>query len=66
MAVQDPRDRLTRFGQGIAALTPMGAGSVEISPAQATAAGPSPLMQALGVGLAGADIYGRIFGGRRN
>ena len=65
MAVQDPRDRLTRFGQGIAALTPMGAGSVEISPAQATAAGPSPLMQALGVGLAGADIYGRIFGGRK-
>ena len=65
MAVQDPRDRLARFGQGIAALTPMGAGSVEIAPAQAAAAGASPLMQALGVGLAGADIYGRIFGGRR-
>ena len=65
MAVQDPRDRLARFGQGIAALTPMGAGSVEIAPAQAAAAGASPLMQALGVGLAGADIYGRIFGGKR-
>ena len=66
MAIQDPRDRLSRFGQGIAALTPMGAGSVEIAPTQDTAAaGASPLMQALGVGLAGADIYGRIFGGRR-
>jgi len=66
MAIQDPRDRLSRFGQGIAALTPMGAGSVEIAPTQDTAAaGPSPLMQALGVGLAGADIYGRIFGGRK-
>ena len=32
MAVQDPRDRLARFGQGIAALTPMGAGSVQVSP----------------------------------
>ena len=66
MAIQDPRDRLSRFGQGIAALTPMGAGSVEIAPTQDTAAaGPSPLMQALGVGLAGADIYGRIFGPRK-
>ena len=65
MAVQDPRDRLARFGQGIAALTPMGAGSVDIATAQAAAAGASPLMQALGVGLAGADIYGRIFGPRK-
>ena len=66
MAVQDPRDRLTMFGQGIAGLTPMGAGSVQISPAAATAPAASPLMTALGVGLAGADIYGRIFGGKRN
>ena len=65
MAVQDPRDRLSMFGQGISGLTP-GAGTVTLSPADtATAAGPSPLMQALGVGLAGADIYGRIFGGRK-
>ena len=66
MAIQDPRDRLATFGQGIAALTPMGAGQVKVSPDVTTGtAGPSPLMQALGVGLAGADIYGRIFGGRK-
>jgi hypothetical protein len=53
------------LGQGIAGLTP-GAGTVTLSPTPAEAAGgASPLMQALGVGLAGADIYGRIFGGRR-
>ena len=34
MAIQDPRDRLATFGQGIAALTPMGAGQVKVSPAQ--------------------------------
>ena len=61
MAVQDPRDRLARFGQGITGLTP-GAGTVQIAPTQAEAAsGASPLMTALGLGLAGADIYGRIF-----
>jgi len=61
MAVQDPRDRLAMFGQGISGLTP-GAGTVTLSPTDtATASGPSPLMQALGIGLAGADIYGRIF-----
>ena len=59
MAVQDPRDRLARFGQGIVGLTP-GAGTVQVSP---TAASPSasPLSTALGLGLAGADIYGRLF-----
>jgi len=61
MAVQDPRDRLARFGQGISGLTP-GAGTVTLSPTDtATASGASPLMTALGLGLAGADIYGRIF-----
>ena len=60
MAVQDPRNRLARFGQGITGLTP-GAGSVQVSPEAATAPGASPLAQALGIGLAGADIYGRIF-----
>ena len=65
MAVQDPRDRLSMFGQGISGLTP-GAGTVTLSPTDtATAPGPSPLMTALGVGLAGADIYGRIFGPRK-
>mgnify|MGYP006969568578 FL=1 len=53
------------FGQGISGLTP-GAGTVQLMPTETGgAAGPSPLMQALGVGLAGADIYGRIFGGKR-
>ena len=61
MAVQDPRDRLAMFGQGISGLTP-GAGTVTLSPTDtATASGASPLMTALGLGLAGADIYGRIF-----
>ena len=65
MAVQDPRDRLARFGQGITGLTP-GAGTVQIAPTQAEAAsGASPLMTALGLGLAGADIYGRIFGAKK-
>ena len=61
MAVQDPGRRLGMLGQGIAALTP-GAGKVMLDPTPAEAAGgASPLMQALGIGLAGADIYGRIF-----
>ena len=65
MAVQDPRDRLAMFGQGITGLTP-GAGTVQIAPTQAEqASGASPLMTALGLGLAGADIYGRIFGAKR-
>ena len=60
MAVQDPRDRLGMFGTGIAQITP-GAGGVRLEPTAATAPAASPLMTALGVGLAGADIYGRIF-----
>jgi hypothetical protein len=60
MAVQDPRDRLARFGQGIVGLTP-GAGTVQVSPGAATAPSASPLATALGLGLAGADIYGRLF-----
>ena len=64
MAVEDPRRRLSMFGQGISGLTP-GAGTVQLMPTEAPAERPSPLMQALGVGLAGADIYGRIFGGKK-
>ena len=60
MAVQDPRDRLARFGQGIVGLTP-GAGTVQVSPEAATAPSARPLATALGLGLAGADIYGRLF-----
>ena len=59
MAIDEPRQALARFGQGIAGITP-GAGQIRIGEAQA-AAGASPLMKALGLGLAGADIYGRIF-----
>ena len=59
MAIDEPRQALARFGQGIAGITP-GAGSIRLGEAQA-AAGASPLMKALGLGLAGADIYGRIF-----
>ena len=59
MAVDDPRRRLTMFGQGISGLTP-GAGTVSVGEAP-MAASSSPLATALGLGLAGADIYGRIF-----
>jgi hypothetical protein len=61
MAIQEPRQALSRFGQGIAALQGQtGAGRVSLEEAPA-AAQASPLMKALGIGLAGADIYGRIF-----
>jgi len=59
MAIQEPRQALDRFGQGIAGITP-GAGQTRLTD-QPAAAQSSPLMQALGIGLAGADIYGRIF-----
>ena len=59
MAIDEPRQALSRFGQGIAGITP-GAGQIRIGEAPA-AAQASPLMKALGLGLEGADIYGRIF-----
>jgi len=59
MAIDEPRQALDRFGQGIAGITP-GAGATRLTD-QPAAAQSSPLMQALGIGLAGADIYGRIF-----
>ena len=62
MAVDDPRRRLSMLGAGITQLTP-GAGAVTLAPEPA-AAQASPLQTALGLGLVGADIYGRIFGGR--
>jgi len=62
MAVQDPQRRLNMLGSGVMGLMgSMGAGSTAIGEAPAQAQS-SPLMSALGVGLAGADIYGRIFG----
>jgi len=61
MAIQDPQRRLNLLGSGVMGLMGgAGAGRTEIGEAPA-AAQSSPLMQALGVGLAGADIYGRIF-----
>jgi hypothetical protein len=59
MAVDDPRRRLGLLGTGITSITP-GAGGVTLQDAP-TAAQASPLSQALGFGLMGADIYGRIF-----
>ena len=61
MAVDDPRRRLSLLGTGITSITP-GAGGVTLGQAPMAAA-PSPLTQALGFGLMGADIYGRIFRG---
>ena len=63
MAVDDPRRRLNMLGQGISGLTP-GAGTVQISESP-DARSASPLESALGAGLMGADIYGRIFGNRK-
>jgi len=64
MAVQDPQRRLNMLGSGVMGLMGgMGAGRTEIGEAPAQAQS-SPLMSALGVGLAGADIYGRIFGNK--
>jgi len=60
MAIDDPRRRLDMLGQGISGLTP-GAGTVQVSDVP-EAASASPLQSALGAGLMGADIYGRIFG----
>ena len=62
MAVQDPQRRLNMLGSGVMGLMGgMGAGRTEIGEAPAVAQ-TSPLSQALGFGLMGADIYGRIFG----
>jgi hypothetical protein len=58
MAVEDPRRRLNMLGQGVAGLSGLGSVTFSESPAAAQS---SPLTTALGLGLAGADIYGRIF-----
>jgi len=60
MAVQDPINRLNLLGSGVTGLMGgMGATGTTIAEAPATA-GSSPLATALGVGLAGADIYSRL------
>ena len=62
MAVQDPINKLNMLGTGVIGLMGgQGPGRTEIGEAPAEAAA-SPLATALGTGLMGADIYGRIFG----
>ena len=65
MAVQDPVKRLNLLGQGVTGLMggmgQYGTTLAEEPPQQQTSA----LGTALGMGLMGADIYGRIFGGNR-
>ena len=58
MAVDDPRRRLSMLGAGITQLVP-GAGAVKIAYAPAAHSN-SPVATAVGLGLAGADIYGRL------
>ncbi len=60
MAITEPQQRLSTLGAGVMGITP-GAGSIQIADTPA-APQASPLTTALGLGLAGADIYGRIFG----
>ena len=60
MAVQDPINRLNLLGSGVTGLMGgMGTTGTTIAEAPATAQS-SPLATALGVGLAGADIYSRL------
>ena len=59
MAITEPQQRLSTLGAGVMGITP-GAGSIQIADTPA-APQASPLTTALGLGLAGADIYGRIF-----
>ena len=59
MAITEPQQRLSTLGAGVMGITP-GAGAIRLDQAPA-AQQASPLATALGLGLAGADIYGRIF-----
>ena len=66
MAVQDPINRLNLLGSGVTGLMGgMGATGTTIGQAPA-APQSSPLATALGVGLAGADIYSRLFAGKKS
>jgi len=60
MAVQDPINKLNMLGAGVTGLMGGSANAyTRIGEGQPSA---SPLSTALGTGLMGADIYGRIFG----
>jgi hypothetical protein len=66
MAVQEPVNRMNMLGTGVMGLMGgMSPYSTRIGEAPATPQS-SPLATALGVGLAGADIYSRLFAGKRN
>ena len=66
MAVQEPVNRMNMLGTGVMGLMGgMSPYSTRIGEAPATAQS-SPLATALGVGLAGADIYSRLFAGKKS
>jgi len=60
MAVQDPINKLNMLGAGVTGL--MGGSANNYTRIGEGAPSASPLSSALGSGLMGADIYGRIFG----
>ena len=61
MAVQDPIRRLNMLGAGVTGLMGGASGLGTTIGAAPQSASASPLATALGTGLMGADIYGRIF-----
>ena len=62
MAVQEPINRLNLLGSGVTGLMGGTAGTTTQIGEAPDAPQSSPLATALGAGLTGADIYGRIFG----
>jgi len=66
MAVQEPINRLNLLGSGVTGLMGGTAGQGSRIGEVPEAPQSSPLATALGAGLTGADIYGRIFGGRKS
>ena len=65
MAVQEPINRLNLLGSGVTGLMGGTAGQGSRIGEVPEAPQSSALAVALGAGLTGADIYGRIFGGKR-
>ena len=65
MAVQEPINRLNLLGSGVTGLMGGTAGTTTTIGEAPVAAAASPLQSAFGYGLMGADIYGRIFGGKK-
>ena len=61
MAVQEPIQRSQMLGSGVMGLMG-GMGQYGTKIGEAPQQQSSPLASALGMGLMGADIYGRIFG----